>query len=199
MRNSAADFVAYEAELQSNPDGFRRASERGDDKWRFYESDTSYEDNGDWMSDIPKPKHPPQPIDELQWDEEQVKALQLFYDMANEHSMPKPTTLEAIRSMFMQVADPLVPMTAEENGAITTRACRRKPPLEAGTIARLRAAKHILHAGCHSPMRAETSAEFYAYWARTDEGSVQPSHRGWTIHPNPAARALPSKFKCQAG
>jgi hypothetical protein len=180
LRLPASDFVEYEAELQHNPDAFNATNEKGDDRWRGYESDTSYEsdDSRSFLSrDIAKPKSS-QPIGGLEWDEDQQKALKLFYHTADENGMPQPTTLEAIRSMFIRVADPWVPMTATEEAEAqwhyssgTTRVCRRKPPRAAGTIARWRAAKHILHAGCHSPMRAGTKEEHDAYWARFDGGS----------------------------
>jgi hypothetical protein len=173
LRTSAENFVESQAHLEVNPDAFNATSEKSDDRWRGYESDTSCESDGGgpWNTmGIPKPKRP-QPIGELEWDKDQQKALNLFYDMANENGMPKPTTLEAIRSMFIQVADPWGPLTAKEEEARgTTRVCRRKPPRAAGTIARWRAAKHILHAGCYSPMRADTEEMHDAYWARFDEG-----------------------------
>ena len=182
LRTSASHFLEYEAELQRNPDAFRATCEKGDDRWRGYESDTSYESDesvslmSSLMSQgIPKPKRP-QPIGGLLWDEDQQKALKLFYDMASENGMPQPTTLEAIRSMFIRVADPWAPMTAKENNEAlgTTRVVRRKPARAAGTIARWRAAKHILHAGCHSPMRAQTEAEHDEYWARLGMSAGYP-------------------------
>jgi len=188
LRVPAQNFLLYEESLLADPDYFCARSEKVYDRWHYYESETSYYSDSDeetFESPSPPRKKPkPKPkqaehIELLRWDTDQEDALAVFYAIAKENAMSKPNTLQDVRSLLITVADPWIPMTADEEReqlvatgqvgiGIVHRYLHKKPLREPGTIARWRAAKHTLHRGCHSPIRAWTEEEHDAYWARIE-------------------------------